>query len=1628
MGGTGSSKTYTVVPAGQAAADNTALVDGIQVTDLLASEDGGSGTDILLNIERLEFNGVTFNIKPRLNYYDDMSAEAVNGVRPKSLNATGTDFADLLQGTAQNDWMTGGASNDTLMGGAGGDDMEGGAGDDLIVGGANGSTDQWGNTRNDSARYNAPFERFTVSTVMVDLDGDDTAETTAVQVQDSLPADDPSSLGTDTLVGVEGISFSNRWVDMSIGRWEWTDDRGQTASNVSGSLFGDILSGDIRKNGVTAAAGQSDNLNGNGGNDVLKGLGGGDQLYGGSGNDVLDGGANGTSGDAWRDLDQARFSGKQSQYTVSSVAINAVGTTGDYNVFIGDSNVANKTAGVFTVTDTNLSSDVVEVLTLAASNFSLADGQHSSASLVVDNLASDLGGEGADLVFNVESLMFQDGQLETEVRINANDWNTDGKLDWVNVTGTNKANTLSFADVVSKSGKAEAALLATQIDIDLREGDDVYKGGDGGESIRPGAGNDFVDGGKNEGTNQWGGETRDEVRFEGKFSRYVLVDVTLNKTNGNWTLSSTKGLTYTLGSGDAVVSTNAEVSKLSTEGLQGIGQAIDTMIANAGTQTSLPGWIVADRLPAAFQGTGVDALVNVEAISFSDKWMPLKMQTFFQRDSQNVITSAYVDGTTRDDAIGYADSLGADDYKYTGDDNLRGNEGNDTLQGGAGADWMEGGAGDDVIDGGSDGVDPQGNVRGDSVRYNGDFDRYTITANNDGSVTVADSQADGDGTDTLINVEGVSFKDRWVQVGVNSWINRDPKTNKITNVYVQGSMLGEKIDISTSANKAVSHSLRGNEGDDTLIGGAGPDDFMGGSGNDSIVGGANGTDAWGNPGFDVVRYEGAFARYTIEFSQDGETWTSTNPGTEGMQIRVVDSWDDADGGTGSDVMSGIEAIGFWDRFVMLQTTKTVQDLDGDGRPDSAELVGTNGADLLKGDVTNDRLKGDAGNDTLVGGAGGDWLQGGAGDDSLEGGTNGTDANGRTLIDVAAYKNAVSTYTITANTDGSYTVASTATDADTEGTDTLVGIEGVQFSDRFVSLVVDRQERDLNKDGVSDLVEVRGLDLASTGDNLSPATGKEAINHNLMGGLGNDTLTGGTGADVLEGGAGSDSLVGGEGVDRARFSGKYADYNVTTNNGVTTVEHKNQGADGTDTLSGIEELVFSDRIFKLGTQAITSKEVDTDGNQKIDTRIVSGTDTADTVVGSSTLSNVMDAGAGNDTLTGGGMGDDITPGAGNDVVNGGGNSGLDAAGNPNMDRVFYTGKQSTYTLSAWEKASFTLSGTLEAGDVLSVTVGAKTVSHVATSSDLATQATAFAAAIQTAVDTSTTEFTATASGGTLSLKGKDMLFAVIPTVSNGTHTVSGSYTVSGADQSGKTLVVASATNLEAGMFVSYAVTTTGTSSTTYGPYKIEAISGNSLTLADALGASPADTTTLTITETNADTSTATTAASYERWYEVTGTDTGTDQLVNIEQVVFSDAAVDLSFKTSKTAAWGATGLEVSTLFTGTALSDLMVSTAANEVFVGMNGSDHYVIPDAAGIDTIKDFLSGAGGDVLTLLLGIGDTDGLNGSGVDTVAEALAKGSQQGADTVFDFGAGNTVRLVGVTLNELTADNFEVMPSF
>ena len=69
----------------------------------------------------------------------------------------------------------------------------------------------------------------------------------------------------------------------------------------------------------------------------------------------------------------------------------------------------------------------------------------------------------------------------------------------------------------------------------------------------------------------------------------------------------------------------------------------------------------------------------------------------------------------------------------------------------------------------------------------------------------------------------------------------------------------------------------------------------------------------------------------------------------------------------------------------------------------------------------------------------------------------------------------------------------------------------------------------------------------------------------------DTLNGLGGNDTITGGAGNDAINGGLGYDRADYSSLPGAYTITRNGLTTTVS----GPDGTDTLTGIERLQFSD---------------------------------------------------------------------------------------------------------------------------------------------------------------------------------------------------------------------------------------------------------------------------------------------------------------------------------------------------------------------------------------------------------------------------------------------------------------------
>lgn len=81
---------------------------------------------------------------------------------------------------------------------------------------------------------------------------------------------------------------------------------------------------------------------------------------------------------------------------------------------------------------------------------------------------------------------------------------------------------------------------------------------------------------------------------------------------------------------------------------------------------------------------------------------------------------------------------------------------------------------------------------------------------------------------------------------------------------------------------------------------------------------------------------------------------------------------------------------------------------------------------------------------------------------------------------------------------------------------------------------------------------------------------------LNGGSSNDAITGGDGKDTITARGGNDTIDGGLGVNTAVYSGKVADYVVkAAGNGAYTISDSVNGRDGTDTLTNIQVLQFSD---------------------------------------------------------------------------------------------------------------------------------------------------------------------------------------------------------------------------------------------------------------------------------------------------------------------------------------------------------------------------------------------------------------------------------------------------------------------
>ena len=629
-----------------------------------------------------------------------------------------------------------------------------------------------------------------------------------------------------------------------------------------------------------------------------------------------------------------------------------------------------------------------------------------------------------------------------------------------------------------------------------------------------------------------------------------------------------------------------------------------------------------------------------------------------------------------------------------GSDILVGDVNNNTLQGNDGDDTLTGGGGNDLLFGGK-GID--------TAVFGGTVAGYVINLGT-GTVSDIDPNNGDNGNDNLSGIELIQFADRIVFLD---------GTNNPPLAIDDLAETGEGLALTIPA-EALLINDREFDGNPLTI--------------ESVVSGNGGTVALDGNGDALFIPDAGFSGdaqffYTVSDGQGGTDTASVsvdvtantppmaiadpyatdrdNPLVVGAAAGVVANDQDDDGDallvSAFDAVSaqggavavlenggftytppagffGVDTFGYTvsdgrggeDNTGLATITVNFAGVSGTAGPDS--LDGSAGNDTILGLAGDDTLSGLGGNDTIEGGDDNDILVGGPGDDSLIGG------NG--LLDRANYFGAAAGAVVDLG-------AGTADDGD-GGTDTLVGIEGVDGSLADDSIVGDGNDNSFFGSDAKDTLEGLG------GDDF------------LSGGDGDDSISGGEGdADALLGGLGNDMLDGGDGTgDEAQYGD--ASGGIIIDLGAGTAD---DGDGGVDTLMGIEGVLGSanddfingnlnpnqllggggnDQIFgAAGDDTLnggarndtltgaSENDILDGGNGGDELMGDGGNDTLDGQDGSDTLfggseSDILDGGNGDDELNGEGGEDTLDGQNGNDILTGGTENDLLAGGNGDDD--------------------------------------------------------------------------------------------------------------------------------------------------------------------------------------------------------------------------------------------------------------------------------------------------------------------------------------------------------------------------
>ncbi|MBP2160299.1 MULTISPECIES: S-layer family protein [Asticcacaulis] len=1095
----------------------TVLNDG---DDYVVNTPFGNGWATLTGVENLSFSDTAFALG------HDTLGNVIDGTTDGD-TLTGTAYGDLIYGKDGSDTISGGGGNDTVHSGTGDNTVDGGAGTDTVY------------VQNLSLRQYAS---------VVNLGGADGIAVVTRSHTGSGTFVWPNANATDLLKNVEALYIDGVQVDLAqlgavvtgsgadeaLGGGAWDDSvvAGSGSDTVSGNDGNDILEGGEGNDSLSGNAG-NDELKGGGGTDTLKGGAGFNKLDGGAGDDlivgesadqdVLEGGAGndtiqagvgpdlafgGDGDDLIRVMDGAGwlYSGGEGNDTVT-LEDATVGAWVSYTyydnqgveVVVGTAYADTMSGGELAATfrggagDDSLNGNGGDDLLEGGAGNDRIDGGTGSDTAVFSGwrwmytLGLDAGGnltvsdtvagDGTDTVSGVEKLSFNGEILSLQT------------LGWENDTASGD---IVFGgggnDYLSPASPWNPVLLDGGAGNDTLQGSysgrDALIGGDGDDTIDV-SGADVVD----------GGDGNDLIRMSLSTSPATITggsgidSFVFNSASGDVNgpiFDGTKIITdFVAGDGGETVDLRDIMWSLRGYDGQGLGSTSLRLVQDGAD-------VLLEADPDAASGARPwETLIRFKNIDLSQ----LTAHNFGGYDPQGLpVPSDVRTGTSGADTMNGA--LGNDSfYGVDGDDSLYGGDGADRLEGGAGDDTLEGNFGPDTVIGGAgndliregfgfnliDGGDGEDEIwaSGTAVTITGGDGNDTIRSQGDtGNLIDA-----GAGDDVLI-------------------VTTSP--GEITLGAGQDVAIVETFFISGTA-PVITDFTVGQGGDTLHI--HSPYTYVSNySGGDPF---ASGHYAWVQDGGDAVLmrdYDGASADAGVvtqvvrlkDVAVADLTWFNVSsfvaPTNGADNIVKSDYFGSVDGLGGDDWVRGLDG---WD-----------------------SLTGGDGNDTLDGDAGNDTLDGGDGSDTLDGGAGLDTLLGGTGDDQLESGKGNDVLDGGDGFDTVAVNGARAGYVFGVDAWGNLTL----TDTISGGTDVLLGVEAVRFSD----VTMTRK----NLTGGPDFQIGEWLSGGAGDDRLTATPGIAGI---LEGGDGNDRLTGRQG-DLMLGGAGNDTLRTGLGDDGAILSG------------------------------------------------------------------------------------------------------------------------------------------------------------------------------------------------------------------------------------------------------------------------------------------------------------------------------------------------------------------------------------------------------------------------------------------------------------------------------------------------------------